>query len=67
MTPAPKMDRFLQGIVVNEIVVPPTNLSATFFSDRVEQIDNTTSAALYAALLSEGCLNSTGYLVDNPR
>ena len=57
----------LQGIAVNEIAVPPRNLSATFFSDRIEDVDNVTSAAMYAALLSEGCLNSTGYLVENPR
>jgi hypothetical protein len=52
---------------VNEIAVAPTNLSATFFSDRIDEIDNVTSSALYTALRSEGCLNSTGYLVDNPR
>jgi len=57
----------LQGIAVNEIAVAPTNLTATFFSDRIEEIDNVTSSAMYTALLSEGCLNSTGYLVENPR
>ena len=58
---------WLQGTQVNEIVVKPRPLSPVFFSDRIEGVDNATSAAMYNALLTEGCINSTGYLVENPR
>ena len=56
-----------QGTQVNEIVVKPRPLNPAFFSDRIEGVDNATSAAMYNALLTEGCINSTGYLVENPR
>lgn len=57
----------VQGVPVNEVVVKPRPLTPSFFSDRIESVSNDTSAAMYGALLAEGCINSTGYLVDNPR
>ena len=58
---------FVQGVRVNQIMVGPQNISATFFSDRIETISQATSAEMQQALMAEGCLNSTGYLIDNPR
>ena len=57
----------LQGVRVNQITVGPQNISATFFSDRIEDISPATSAEMHQALTAEGCLNSTGFLIDNPR
>ena len=57
----------LQGVHVNQIIVGPRNISSTFFSDRIEDINPATSAEMQQALMAEGCLNSTGYLIDNPR
>lgn len=57
----------MQGALVNDIAVRPKPLHVSFFSERIPAISNETSSLMYAALLAEGCLNATGYLVDNPR
>lgn len=57
----------MQGIPVKSIEVGPKALSPTFFAERIESIDNATSSAMFAALTVEGCFNSTGFLVENPR
>ena len=57
----------VQGVLVQEIGVGERSINSTFFADRIEGIDNSTSTDMYQALMSEGCLNATGYLVDSPR
>ena len=57
----------LQGVRTNEVIVDPKNLSASFFSDRIADISADLSAEMYQSLAAEGCLNATGFLIDNPR
>lgn len=52
---------------MNQIAVGPRSINSTYFSDRIAGLDNETSSEMYRALVNEGCLNSTGYLNDNPR
>lgn len=55
------------GRVAVALPVLPLAVADAFFSDRIPGIDAAASAAAVAALRAAGLLNSTGYLVDDPR
>ena len=57
----------LQGVFVRQKKVMPRALTPGFFSDRIESIDNATSAAMYHALQGANLLDLHDKLLADPR
>ena len=57
----------LQGVFVRQKKVMPRALTPRFFSDRIANIDNATSAAMYHALQGANLLDLHDKLLADPR
>ena len=57
----------MQGVFVRQKKVMPRALTPGFFSDRIESIDNATSAAMYHALQGANLLDLHDKLLADPR
>ena len=57
----------LQGVFVRQKKVMPRPLTPGFFSDRIANIDNATSAAMYHALQGANLLDLHDKLLADPR
>ena len=59
--------RLLQGVFVRQKKVMPRALTPEFFSDRIANIDNATSTAMYHALQGANLLDLHDKLLADPR
>ncbi len=57
----------MQGVKVKEIKISPQPVTKTFLSDRIDDLDARTSAAVVEALTEAGLLDASGYLLADPR
>lgn len=58
---------FVQKVTAEEVVVEPRPITPTFMSDRIEQVDESTSKAIFDALTEAQLLDSQGLLKHEPR
>ncbi|CAK0738447.1 hypothetical protein CVIRNUC_001044 [Coccomyxa viridis] len=56
-----------QGAWVTEKLLRPRPVTAELLAERIEGVDAAMGAAIVRALSSEGLLNATGFLVEDPR
>ena len=56
-----------QGAWVTEKLLRPRPVTADLFAERIEGVDAAMGAAIVRALASEGMLNATGFLLEDPR
>ena len=57
----------LQGVYTKKVSVLPRPITPSSFSDRIQAVDNVTSAAMYAALQGAHLLDLKDMLVQDPR
>lgn len=57
----------LQGVYTKKVSVLPRPITPASFSDRIQAVDNVTSAAMYAALQGAHLLDLKDMLVQDPR
>ena len=56
-----------QGVYVKKVSVLPRPITPSMFSDRIQSVDNATSAAIYHALQGAHLLDLHDMLVQDPR
>ena len=57
----------MQGVYTKKVSVLPRAITPGSFSDRIQAVDNVTSAAMYAALQGAHLLDLKDMLVQDPR